>query len=47
MDISIWQHLRDVVNPDLLRESRGMKGKRSEASPSATSVPDPGTDGKF
>ena len=47
VDITIWGHLRNVVNPHLLPESRGVKRKLSEASPSATSMPDPGTDGKF
>ena len=45
MDIHVWQYMRTAVNPDLLPESRGVKRKRSEAAPSATSVPDPGTDG--
>ena len=43
VDIHVWQYLGTVVNPDLLPESRGVKRKRSEAAPSATSVPDPST----
>ena len=43
VDINIWGHLRDVVNPHLLPESRGVKRKLSGASPSVTSMHDPST----